>query len=81
MSNNSGFPKVLANFVRQYLKDIDGFCDKGILGFFNEQVEKTIIEETLKHTKNHQSLCARTLGISRTTLQSKIKKYCINCEQ
>jgi len=40
-----------------------------------EQAEKVHIQKTLEHTQWNKSLAARTLGIERTTLDRKIKRY------
>ena len=46
----------------------------GILGSL-EEVEKKVIAETLKKCKGNRSLAARRLGIGRSSLWRKIKKY------
>ena len=40
-----------------------------------EEVERKVIEETLKMTKDNKSEAARTLGITRATLHNKLRKY------
>ncbi|PAV28864.1 sigma-54-dependent Fis family transcriptional regulator [Virgibacillus profundi] len=40
-----------------------------------ENIEKQLIEETLKQTNGNKSDAARRLGISRVTIYSKMKKY------
>jgi PAS domain S-box-containing protein len=40
-----------------------------------EEVEKTVIEEMLRRSKGNRSLAARRLGISRSSLWRKIKRY------
>ena len=48
-----------------------GFITPGSL----EEVEKALIAETLKRCKGNRSMAARRLGIGRSSLWRKIKKY------
>jgi DNA-binding NtrC family response regulator len=43
--------------------------------------EAETIESTLRHTAGHIGQAARELGISRTTLWRKMKKYAIQAER
>ena len=45
------------------------------LGTSIEQIERRVIERTLKEVTNHRENAARLLGISLRTLQYKIKEY------
>ncbi len=45
------------------------------LGTSLEQIERQVIERTLKEVTNHRENAARLLGISLRTLQYKIKEY------
>ena len=40
-----------------------------------DTVEKELIRQTLLHVSANRELAARALGISRRTLQYKLKKY------
>jgi len=40
-----------------------------------EEIERTVILETLKHKGYNRTHAARTLGIGIRTLQRKLKKY------
>ena len=44
-------------------------------GMTLDQVEKELIRQTLRHVSANRELAARALGISRRTLQYKLKKY------
>jgi DNA-binding NtrC family response regulator len=39
------------------------------------EVEKRVIEATLRHCDGNRTLAAKILGIDRSTLYEKIKKY------
>ncbi len=45
------------------------------LGTAIAQIERQVIERTLKEITNHRENAARLLGISLRTLQYKIKEY------
>lgn len=53
----------------------------GMAGKSMQEIEKIAIEETLAHTGGNKSEAAKQLGITRTTLDNKIKKYGIVIEQ
>ena len=42
--------------------------------FLNE-VEPPLLDEVMKFANNNQSKAARILGMNRTTLRTKLKKY------
>jgi DNA-binding NtrC family response regulator len=48
-------------------------------GMTIEEVEKELIRKTLTHVSANRGEAARTLGISRRTLQYKLKKYGLLC--
>jgi len=43
-----------------------------------KEVEPPLLNSVMKFTNNNQSKAARILGINRTTLRTKLKKYNIN---
>ena len=43
-----------------------------------KEVEPPLLKSVMKFTNNNQSKAARILGINRTTLRTKLKKYNIN---
>ncbi len=43
-----------------------------------KEVEPPLLESVMKFANNNQSKAARILGINRTTLRTKLKKYSIN---
>lgn len=81
MSNHEG--KSVKNLIRKNLEDI-GFImavemfedsDKNKLQGFINELEKIVIDNMLTMTEGNQSLSATKLGISRTALIYKAKKY------
>jgi len=61
--------------VRQYLQYLDGHPAQNLYDFVINEVEKGIILEVLKFTHGNQTKSSDVLGITRTTLRSKIKKH------
>ena len=53
------------------------FPASGMAGLPLEEIEKTAISQTLRETGGNKSEAAKILGITRTTLNNKIKKYAI----
>ena len=43
-----------------------------------KEVEPSLLKSVMKFANNNQSKAARILGINRTTLRTKLKKYNIN---
>ncbi|HLD95769.1 MAG TPA: helix-turn-helix domain-containing protein [Alphaproteobacteria bacterium] len=46
-----------------------------------DEVEKTLLKETLKATKNNQKKAAEVLGINRNTLRKKVLGFSIDSEE
>jgi DNA-binding NtrC family response regulator len=56
--------------------DAAGFADQAAISLAPlEEVEKVHIMRVMKHTEGNQSQASRMLGISRSTLINKLKKY------
>ena len=56
---------------------VERLLQEGSGGLYNqviEEVERTIISLTLKHTCGNQQEAAKILGITRTTLRTKLQK-------
>ena len=50
-------------------------ADISLAGLPLEEVERRVIEETLRQTGDNKSEAARRLGITRATLHNKLRKY------
>lgn len=62
-------------FNKNKNENIVGLNENQSLPDYLEEIEKTIIENSLNDNKNNVSQTAKQLGIKRQTLQYKMKKY------
>ena len=63
----------LPDFLREYDRNTTTFTVRP--GTPLAEVEKLLIRQTLTHTTSNREAAARALGISRRTLQYKLKQY------
>jgi Fis family transcriptional regulator len=61
--------------VRDYLRNMAGQDVEGLHRLVLDEVERPLIETVLESTNNNQSVTARILGISRSTLRKKLAAY------
>ena len=61
--------------IRRYFQDMGHTEPEHLYRTLLSEIEPPLIEETLKFTAGNQSRAARILGITRTTLRTKMKQY------
>ncbi|NBC15267.1 MAG: Fis family transcriptional regulator [Gammaproteobacteria bacterium] len=61
--------------VCTYLRNMDGQDVEGLHRFVMDEVERPLIETVLEAAGNNQSVAARMLSISRSTLRKKLAAY------
>jgi Fis family transcriptional regulator, factor for inversion stimulation protein len=66
--------------MRQYLRGLDGHEVNDLHRLVIEEVERPLFETVLEHTGGNQTLAARLLGLSRSTLRKRIADYHIGDE-
>ncbi len=75
--NNS--EHTLADHVRHclenYFSHLNGHDSTGLYQLVIAEVEKPLLEITLKQADFNQSKAAKILGISRSTLRKKLEQY------
>ncbi len=64
--------------LSKYIKELVRGGNSGLHTSVMEEVEKTLIELVLKETKGNQVRSSKALGITRTTLRTKIRNYGLN---
>lgn len=60
---------------RQYLDDMGDTPPDNLHGVIMSEAERALVETVLEHTGGNQSRAAGILGITRTTLRSRIRRY------
>lgn len=61
--------------VQQYLDDMADTPPDNLHGVVLCETERALVETVLKHTRGNQSRAAEILGITRTTLRNRIRRY------
>jgi len=61
--------------VRQYLDDMGDTPPDNLHGLIMGEAERALVETVLEHTGGNQSRAAGILGITRTTLRNRIRRY------
>lgn len=80
MSSSSGHQDPSLNefvrqVVRQYLDDMGETDPDHLHALIMSTVEEPLIATVLEHVGGNQSRAAAILGITRTTLRNRIKRY------
>ena len=74
-NQDSCLDEVVQRVVRQYLADMGGTDPDNLHTLIVNAVESPLIRTVLEHTGGNQSRAAEILGITRTTLRNRIKRY------
>ncbi|WKJ89442.1 helix-turn-helix domain-containing protein [Methylomonas montana] len=79
--NDTGSDQTLSDHVRDCVEDyfahLNGHDSSGLYHLVLAEVEKPLLETTLKHCDYNQSKAAIILGLSRSTLRKKLEHYSI----
>ena len=73
--NSYSIKEFLEDKLKKYLKDMTQLETANLHTTVMSEVEKAVISIVLKETKGNQLKAAKTLGINRNTLRTKIKEY------
>jgi Fis family transcriptional regulator len=61
--------------MRHYLRDLDGHEVNDLYRLVIEEVERPLLLTVMEHTRGNQTLAARLLGVSRSTLRKRLGAY------
>lgn len=76
-----GIKEIVQKYIKNYF-DIHGeiLPSDGLYSRFMNEVERPLIEETLRRLKGNQVRVAKLLGMNRNTLRRKIQELNISLE-
>jgi Fis family transcriptional regulator len=69
------FREMVTTALDQYFKDLNGEIPVDLYEMVLVEVEKPLLEIVLRESKGNVSLAAKTLGINRGTLRTRLQKY------
>ena len=69
------FREMVTTAFDQYFKDLNGESPVDLYEMVLVEVEKPLLEIVLRESKGNLSLAAKTLGINRGTLRTRLQKY------
>jgi Fis family transcriptional regulator len=75
MKRGEPLRECVRNAVRLYLGNMAGQEVQGLHRLVMDEVERPLIETVLESTNHNQSVTARMLGISRSTLRKKLAAF------
>lgn len=73
--NRPPFSHCVSRSLEQYLKDLNGEEPSDLYDLVLNQVEKPLLEITMRRADNNQSRAALMLGINRNTLRKKLRDH------
>ncbi|MDT8409299.1 MAG: helix-turn-helix domain-containing protein [Wenzhouxiangellaceae bacterium] len=74
-SNMPCLKDVVASAVAQYIDDMGNTPLENLHDRIIREVERPLIRTVLAHTQGNQSRAAAMLGMTRSTLRSRIRRY------
>ena len=74
-TKNQSLNEDVKKALKQYFKSLDSQEPRDVYDLVMREVETPLFSFILQHTNNNQSKAAKILGINRTTLRTKLKKY------
>ena len=75
---NALLREFVSQVMKEYFEKIDGYPIDKVYNLVIGEVERPLIEETIKYCKGNQSRASELLGLSRGTLRKKMNQYNIS---
>ncbi len=66
---------MVSKALDQYFLDLNGEIPVDLYAMVLAEVEKPLLEVVMRESKGNLSLAAKTLGINRGTLRTRLHKY------
>jgi Fis family transcriptional regulator len=63
------------HLIKEYLETMEGHQATDLYDFVISEIEQGLLSEVLSHFEGNQTKASKALGITRTTLRSKIRKH------
>lgn len=64
--------------LKSYLLNLDGKYINNLYELALSELEKPLLDMIMQHTRGNQTQAALMMGINRSTLRKKLKKYGMN---
>lgn len=77
-SNQYTLAEHVRHCVEIYFAHLNGHEPSGLYQLVLNEVEKPLLETTLRHADFNQCKAAKVLGLSRSTLRKKLEQHGIN---
>lgn len=74
-SGESRLAEEVTQAVQTYFRDLDGHAPSDLFALVMGEVERPLLAAVLTHTDGNLTRAAQYLGLNRTTLRNKLRKY------
>lgn len=71
----STLSSAIIRLVDSYIKTLGNDAAQNLLVLTMETIEPIVLQEVLQYTRYNQSKAAKCLGLSRTTLRTRLVRY------
>ncbi|QCI22253.1 DNA-binding transcriptional regulator Fis [Buchnera aphidicola] len=72
------FRTLVKKSLKYYLLNLNGKCVNNLYELMLAELEQPLLDIVMQHTRGNQTRAALMMGINRSTLRKKLKKYGMN---